>query len=145
MTRMKTKTMITITNMKNGTIDMKEVAEKIIERLEQKRVRSAWNEGVRKYALWMMRNYEEWLEFDSTLPITKKTFLNGATTWAEASYGGCYLITDEEIARMLCNNTELKRTRNGALRPNKREEWLDVQARALYQSWLLIEDTYTNL
>lgn len=137
--------MITITNMKNGTIEMKEVAEKIIKRLEQKRVRSAWNEGVRKYALWMMNNYKEWLEFDSTLPITKETFLNGAVTWSDASYGGCYLITNEEIARILCNNTELKRTRNGELRPNKREEWLDVQARALRQSWLLIEDIYTNL
>lgn len=139
--------MSAIMNTKNGigTIDMKEVAEKIVERLEQKRVRSAWDKGVLSYALWMMRNYEEWLEFDSTLPITKKTFLNGATTWAEASYGGCYLITDEEIARMLCNNTELKRTKYGALRPNKQEEWLGVQARALYQSWLLIEDIYTNL
>lgn len=124
---------------------MKEVSEKIIERLEHTKVRSAWNKGVLSYALCMMRNYEEWLEFDSTLPITEQTFLNGATTWAEASYGGCYLIYDEDIARMLCNNTELKRTRNGALRPNKREEWLDVQARALYQSWLLIKDIHTNL
>ena len=124
---------------------MKEVSGKIIERLEHTKVRSAWNKGVLSYALWMMRNYEEWLEFDSTLPITKETFLNGATTWAEASYGGCYLISDEEIARMLCTNTELKRTRNGELRPNKREEWIDVQARALHQSWLLIKDIHTNL
>lgn len=120
---------------------MKEVAKRIIERLEQKRARSAWTEGVRKYALRMMRDYyEELLNFNPKLPIEEKTFLNGATSWKEASYGGCYLICDEDIAKRLCNNTELKKTRCGALRPNKREEWLDVQARALRQAWLLIKE-----
>ena len=121
---------------------MKEVAKRIIERLEQKRARSAWNEGVRKYALRMMRDYyEELLNFNPKLPIEEKTFLNGATSWKEASYGGCYLTCDEDIAKRLCNNTELKKTRCGALRPNKCEEWLDVQARALRQAWLLIKET----
>lgn len=121
---------------------MKKKAKKIIERLEQKRARSAWNEGVRKYALRMMRDYyEELLNFNPKLPIEEKTFLNGATSWKEASYGGCYLICDEDIAKRLCNNTELKKTRCGALRPNKCEEWLDVQARALRQAWLLIKET----
>lgn len=124
---------------------MKNKAKRIIERLEQKRARSAWNEGVRKYALRMMRDYyEELSNFNPKLPIEEKTFLNGATTWEEASYSGCYLICDEDIARMLCNDTELKKTLYGALRPNPEgfyEYWLDVQARALRQAWLLIKET----
>ena len=120
---------------------MKKKAKKIIERLEQKRARSAWSEGVRKYALWMMHNYEEWLEFDSTLTISEHTFLNGALSWKEVSYGACYLVCDEDIARMLCTNTELKKTRNGELPPNSQETWLDTQARALFQAWKLIKET----
>lgn len=121
---------------------MKKKAKRIIERLEQKRARSAWNEGVRKYALRMMRDYyEELLNFNPKLPIEEKTFLNGATTWSEASYSASYLVCDEDIAKMLCTKTELKKTRNGELPPNSHETWLDTQARALFQAWKLIKET----
>lgn len=121
---------------------MKEVAKRIIERLEQKRARSAWNEGVRKYALRMMRDYyEELLNFNPKLPIEEKTFLNGATTWSKASYSASYLVCGEDIAKMLCTKTELKKTRNGELPPNSHETWLDTQARALFQAWKLIKET----
>lgn len=52
------------------------------------------------------------------------------------SYGGCYLIYDEDIARRLCCPSELKRVKYGEKDPNSRETWLDVQARALYQARL---------
>lgn len=44
------------------------------------------------------------------------------------------ILDDYDIAKRLCNPTELKRTDNGRLDPNKREQWLDTQARALYQA-----------
>ena len=43
---------------------------------------------------------------------------------------------DGDIAAALCTPSELKKTRNGERRPNSREEWLDVQARALHQAFL---------
>lgn len=60
--------------------------------------------------------------------------LNGADNWNQYSRGGCYLVYDADIAELLCTPSELKRTRNGERRPNGREEWLDVQARALHQA-----------
>ena len=52
----------------------------------------------------------------------------------ESSWGGSHLCYNSDIARHYCTPSELKRTRDGARRPNAREEWLDVQARAIYQA-----------
>lgn len=52
----------------------------------------------------------------------------------ESSWGGSHLCYDYDIARHYCTPSELRRTRDGARRPNAREEWLDVQARAIYQA-----------
>lgn len=52
----------------------------------------------------------------------------------ESSWGGSHLCYDSDIARHYCTPSELKRTRDGARRPNAREDWLDVQARAIYQA-----------
>ena len=60
--------------------------------------------------------------------------LNGARDWNAYSWGGSALIYDGDIAERLCTPSELKRTRHGERRPNSREEWLDTQARALYQA-----------
>lgn len=51
-----------------------------------------------------------------------------------SSWGGSHLCYDYDIARHYCTPSELKRTRDGARRPNAREDWLDVQARAIYQA-----------
>lgn len=61
--------------------------------------------------------------------------LNGSRDWSEYSWGGSALVYDGDIAAALCTPSELKKTRNGERRPNSREEWLDVQARALYQAF----------
>lgn len=52
----------------------------------------------------------------------------------ESSWGGSHLCYDSDIARHYCTPSELKRTRDGERRPNAREDWLDVQARAIYQA-----------
>lgn len=52
----------------------------------------------------------------------------------ESSWGGSHLCYDSDIARHYCTPSELRRTRDGELRPNAHEEWLDVQARAIYQA-----------
>lgn len=59
---------------------------------------------------------------------------NGAESWSEYSWGGCGLVYDGDIAEHYCTPSELKKVRGGDRRPNSREEWLDVQARALRQA-----------
>ena len=90
---------------------------------------SAWAKGVKLYA----EELQAFLQ-DEKLDATKENLLNGASNWAEYSYGGCSLIYDTDIAERLCTPSELKRKRGGELPPNTSENWLDVQTRALAQA-----------
>lgn len=106
-------------------------AHEIIETLNARKDRSAWNRGVTALALYILDGCEaDELSYSSA----EKTLLNSARDWEQYSWDGCALVYDEDIARALCTPSELKRTRNGERRPNAREEWLDVQARALHQA-----------
>jgi len=116
--------------------------ERVRTALENRNDRSAWNKGVTVYALELLENLEElaeggYVQEDSLKDYRalKTAALNGAKDWEQASWGGCYLIYNSDIAERLCNPSELKKTRGGERRPNSREEWLDVQARALYQAF----------
>ena len=80
-----------------------------------------------------------------TVAELKAWMLNGATDWREYSWGGCSLIYDGDIAERLCTPSELKKTRGGERRPNSREEWLDTQARALYQACNRIIRIYKSI
>ena len=95
--------------------------------------RSAWDRGVTEYALDLLDNIEA-ESLDAPVVITKEDLLNGAQDWSQYSYGGSALIYDCDIAERLCSPSELKRCRGGDWRPNRNEEWLDVQARALNQA-----------
>lgn len=100
---------------------------KIMEELENRKDRSAWDKGVTIYALELLENLE-------SEEVTKDLLLNGADNWDQYSYGGSSLIYDCDIAERLCCPSELKKRKGGELAPNCNEEWLDVQARALYQA-----------
>lgn len=113
----------------------------IREAINQKKTRSAWDKGVKEYALELVETLQEGIsggyfdEKDMQSPnLLKRQLLNGASDWKEYSWGGSSLIYDEDIAKRLCTPSELKRTRNGERKPNAREEWLDTQARALHQA-----------
>ena len=103
--------------------------------------RSAWERGVGVYASDLLDSVSESIEggwsdpdiLESPLTLDR-AMLNGAQNWNEYSWGGCALCYDGQIAERLCNPSELKRTHNGQRRPNSREEWLDVQTRALHQA-----------
>ena len=90
------------------------------------------------YAIDLLDQYQERAEFERREAASRKELeewlLNGASTWGEYSLGGSAQIYNGDIAKRLCNPSELKRTHNGERRPNSREEWLDVQARALAQA-----------
>lgn len=94
--------------------------------------RSAWGRGVTAYALELLERYAEGHD-PGTIPA-EDDLLDGARSWHDYSFGGCSLIYDSDIAERLCTPSELKRTRSGERRPNHAEQWLDVQARALYQA-----------
>jgi len=115
---------------------MKTIAE-IKEIIENRKTRSAWERGVKTYALELIEDLTGWRgdtdEFYGS-PADSKELLNGAGSWSEYSWGGSSLIYDCDIAERLCSPSELRKTHNGERRPNAREEWLDVQARALYQA-----------
>ena len=116
--------------------------ELIEKGIQSERAGSAWRRGVNGFAEMLLEGLlmnndnsgeaVDWLTFRANL-------LNGAKDWKAYSWGGCALIYDEDIAKALCSPSELKATRNGQKRPNKSEEWLDTQARALYQAEQLIK------
>lgn len=103
----------------------------------EKPERSAWKRGVQAYAVEIAETLADRAhEVEPTRAAIEHIALNGARDWSQYSWGGCSLVYDEDIAKLLCPPSTLKRKRNGALPPNSREEWLDVQARALTQaSW----------
>ena len=73
-----------------------------------------------------------------------RALLNGASDWSAYSWGGSSLIYNGDIAARLCCPSELKKTREGERRPNSREDWLDVQARALAQAARVVRSAYRN-
>lgn len=105
----------------------------IKEKIRALRVRSAWARGVKVYAEEILDSLEDRDQFQPEEDL-EKIFLCGATSWKSYSWGGCSLIYDHEIAERLCTESEFKKTKGGLYSPNAREEWLDTQARALYQA-----------
>ena len=125
------------------TTNFEQLAKAVTEMSE----RSAWARGVKQYARELLEQVAEainggyFADEDIKAPrLFHKQLLNGAQDWSESSWGGCFLIYDGEIAERLCNPSELKKTRNGERRPNAREEWLDTQARALWQAARALEE-----
>jgi hypothetical protein len=106
----------------------------LYNKIESLKSRSAWRRGVNSYALELVESAENELNSENV----KAELLNGAQSWKQYSEGGCSLIYDADIAERLCSPSELKKKKGGELQPNSRENWLDVQARALFQAFNLV-------
>lgn len=123
--------------------------DRMTAELEARRDRSAWDKGVTRYALELVADLEELAAYEGRDPAPgaelRDWLLNGADSWKKYSWGGSALIYDGDIAERLCTPSELKKTRNGERRPNASEEWLDVQARALYQASNRLAKVYSRL
>lgn len=115
----------------------KETAAKVFEKISSAKIRGAWNNGVKAYALEILDNYFDALRYGA-FDLDRSAALNGARNWKDYSYSGNAFVYDGDIAERLCNPSELKRNGHGSKNPNARENWLDVQARALYQAWAWI-------
>lgn len=116
--------------------------EKLIEKIDATPARSAWQKGVKSYAIELLENVISWADCGDEIPekITEKYLLNGAENWLHYSMGGGSLCYNAQIAERLCTPSELRKMRGGLLDPNSRENWIEVQARALFQAWKLIEN-----
>ena len=118
----------------------------LLQKVESIKVRGAWNNGVRLYALDMLKRAKDnYGECFNGLNDLLAQILNGAKDWLQYSEGGCTLVYNQDIAERLCTPSELKRTKNGMNNPNSRENWVQVQARALFQAWELIKRTYNEM
>lgn len=131
-------------NQTNNSTNWKNEVNEIRGRLEAVKTRSCWDRGVKGFALNLLRSYIDICEYcdNNGRPIpefNEETLLNGADDWSAYCYGGGALIYDGDIAKNLCTPSELKRTDNGNKAPNDREGWQDVQARAYYQAFRLLE------
>ena len=109
---------------------------KIMEKLYALKPKSAWDNGVRLYALEILEGTEE--EITGTRQ-DELYLLNGAENWMRYSDGACSMVYDEDIAKRLCTPSALYKSKNGYYNPNRRENWIQCQARALQQAWYLIK------
>lgn len=113
--------------------------------------RSAWNKGVYDYASDLMFDLRQALE-DERLSMETlasphgliRVMLNGASSWEEFSRGGCSLVYNDHIAERLCTPSEFERTAHGLKMPNSREDWIDVQTRALFQASRIVCTTIND-
>jgi hypothetical protein len=117
-----------------------QLAEKARFALDDLKARSAWDKGVKIYAYDLLEHMERDADYWCNYLESEKFFLNGARDWKEYSWSGCSLIYDGHIATRLCTISELKKTRYGERKPNKNEEWLDTQARALFQAHKIVDN-----
>lgn len=105
--------------------------------------KSAWKRGVFAYAHELAAEAagRTWLKTKTI----EEALLNGAWSWTEYAYGGNSLIYDADIAERLCSPSELRRSLDGKRNPNRRERWLDVQARALTQAAIVLIESIPML
>ena len=106
--------------------------------------RSAWDRGVKAYAVDLVEGMEDGADLSNEVML-QKALLNGADNWRQYSEGGAALCYNADIAERLCPPSELKRNKWGMLPPNARETWIDVQARALWQAHKVIEAEWRKL
>ena len=104
---------------------------------------SAWGKGVRRYSHELFGNLFYWTtqgHYLNGVEEAHEKAMQGASTWEEYSRSGLSLESGEEIAERLCTPVELRKCKGGARRPNLREDWMDVQARALFQAWEMLKE-----
>jgi len=98
----------------------------VVEELEHFPCSSAWEKGVRDYAIDMFLGVAEykrtWIS-----DISEKELLDGEDNWLEYSHNGCALVYDKNIRDALCPDE-----------PLDSRDWIDTQAVALLEAAELI-------
>lgn len=122
--------------------------QKVRTELKERNDKSAWDKGVTLYALELLDNIEDAVNYDGvelTLDNVQKYALNGADSWKQYSYGGCSLTSDYDIAERLCTPSEFIRKDGGRLQPRQGMLWLDLQGKALNQAYIRMKGVMRQL
>lgn len=106
-------------------------AKEIIQKINQKKARSAWEKGLKIYAAELIQDMESAGIKDFDLDTVKKWNWNGAGNALIYSEGACSLVYEDDICNRLCPPSI---TRKHPSNPNGKESWIEVQARALTQA-----------
>lgn len=118
----------------------------LLKKLNTVKTRSAWDKGVLDYALEIVENYapEDVTSVDDVLNYARDKHESLFSVAQLQSHGGCFEIYDANIAQRLCTPSEFNRAhyKDGSMKQmaNARESWLDVQGRAVYQAYSLIQE-----
>lgn len=128
-----------------STIKISEIQERIEASYK---LNSAWSRGVLQYAKDLLAEISDYNgngEFNAE-NIYKNGYIGAMLmntlpfeAWKGYSWGGCSLVFNKDIAERLCTPSELKKTDYGMKRLNSREDWYDVQGKALFQAAELIK------
>lgn len=81
----------------------------VVEEIENTSARSAWDKGVRDFAVDLFEQTAEDKTAIEILSISEKNLLNGADDWEQFSCCGYWLAYDHDIAESLCTPSEFKR------------------------------------
>lgn len=106
----------------------------ILQKIEATPAKSAWKKGVKAYAYDMLDALDE----VPTLDKLEHALLNGADNWTHYAYAGCGTCYTADIIRNLFPPSTVEKYRHGNWCPRHVESWLDFEARARYQAYILI-------
>ena len=118
----------------------RKIIEEALEKVQPRR--SAWGRGVYEYARDLLADLEDNNGGELPDQLNEADALNGTKDWTQYSYCGNALIWNEDIAQRLCTPSKYKKTRGGLYQPNSREDWCQVQGRALWQAFRALERAY---
>lgn len=116
---------------------MQRLVADIQKEITKHTARSAWDKGVRAYAVELFNSFVENRHLSDNMRVGKITevdLLGGATSWSQYSFGGCSLVYDGDICERLSTPNEAKRLKYGERKPGMHNTWLDAQAEALRQA-----------
>ena len=114
-----------------------------------RRSRSEWAKGVKEYALELLE--EAYFTVDmvgknvESVDDLRSAVLHGLEDFKAYSYSGRSLVYSCQIAERLCTSRQIAKYECGLYKYNFKEEWLDVQARALVQAFELLKRSWINI
>lgn len=116
--------------------------QELLKAVENKKTTSTWDKAISLYAYELIEEIEQ--EEITLDDIKNGLLLNGANNWEQFSYSGCSLVCNYDIAKRLSTLSAFKKSKEGQYNPNKYENWLDCQARALRQAERRIKNILLN-